>query len=133
MDYLWYLDYAMSDKMKANLLNTLEKITDIKAPEGVSFIKYNVPSIDDKEHIIISLGVDAKQYCVYTLYDLYKLVIPEYDELGIRLQNYVKFRKIYKLTRAETLYTIASYLYINGITDKTDIVNRILYYIEKIS
>lgn len=133
MDYLWYLDYTMSDKMKTNLLNTLEKITGIKAPSGVSFIKYNVPSVDDKEHIIISLGVDAKQYCVYTLYDLYKLVIPEYDELGIRLQNYIKFRKIYKLTRAETLYTIASYLYINGITDKTDIVNRILFYIEKIS
>lgn len=133
MDYLWYLDYTMSDKMKTNLLNTLEKITGIKAPSGVSFIKYNVPSVDDKEHIIISLGVDAKQYCVYTLYDLYKLVIPEYDELGIRLQNYIRFRKIYKLTRAETLYTIASYLYINGITDKTDIVNRILFYIEKIS
>lgn len=117
------LPFSMSDTMKEDLVNRLNNITAFNQNyKTLEYLKYINNTIDSIEHIVIG----SKFLNIDDIDDIYDLVFPKFDTSGKRAMVYCKFRKKNKFSRCEGLYTLASYLQACGITDRLEILNRIL-------
>lgn len=113
------------------LIQKMEKITKMSNKDADSYILLEFVNYGDINSIIFTNKDTNNIELVSLLSNLYDWIFPEIKDMEYRIICYEKLRKSMSLKDNETILTIASYLYSNGITDEKELINYILLILSK--
>lgn len=119
-----------TDDIKS-LIQKMEKVTKVTNKHADRYILLEFINYGDINSIIFTNKDINNIELVSLLSDLYDWIFPEIKDMEYRIICYEKLRKAMSLKENETILTIASYLYSNGITNEKELINYILLILSK--